>query len=344
MKSKKALLASIAVLIASGVLWQLSKTSPVDRALKIEWIENTFPEKPDEESIIPFGYTLGSWPKTFLGDPIVTRLTYQKGPPTQFIQTLVQIWKPVEVELTLNGPRTLKPGFGADQWKTCFQSSYLCSDEKREIWKWLKVETKEESESTLTWFDSMDPLGPRGLHLNLRARSHQLDRYAIITPQGAIQVFSLKSALNPNGMEGKDLFLKTLSGLKVKDDLSSARAWIQTKIKGVSLDQARAIPDPKLRYQRLIQIQNWLFSLLSVDPTRVEPFFHLAGTTHVLAMDLMKTKEKVFENQESWILNFKPLLMTLIAYAKDFKDGGPAVQNMEALLQDILVEEKRISR
>jgi hypothetical protein len=105
----------------------------------------------------------------------------------------------------------------------------------------------------------------------------------------------------------------------------------------------RRITDRKLRYQRLIIIQNWIYSLLSVDPTQATPFFHLAGVTHLLAMELMKSDRKYFENQEAWILSFKPFFETLIRYAQDFPKSEAQVKNMESLLQDILLQQSKLS-
>ncbi len=344
MKSKKPLIVAL-TLISLGGFFLVYRPTPLDHALTTEWIENTFPQNPNDETILPFGYTLGNWPLQFQGEPIVTRLTYQKGPPTQFIESMVQIWRPVEVELTLFGPKTLVKGLGSDRWRVCFKSGFSCTQEKKVLWKALFPDEKlHRSDSiSLTWFDGLDPLSARGVHLNIRTSTYQIDRFAVITETGAIQIFSLKTVLNPVGLEGRELFMKTLSSLKVKDDLASNRAWAESKIKSVSLQSVKGITDARVRFQRLIQIQNWIYSLLSVDPTQLASYFHLAGTTHLLAMDLLKSKQKYFENQEAWILNFKPLIGTLIAYAKDFKNSELEVKNMEALLQDILIEEKKLS-
>ena len=103
------------------------------------------------------------------------------------------------------------------------------------------------------------------------------------------------------------------------------------------------IQDPKLRLQRLIQIQNWIYSLLTVDPTHVDPFFHLAGVTHLLAMELLKSKQVFYASQEAWILSFRPLFETLLAYTQDFPDSAEQVKNIEALLQNILFEQNKLA-
>ncbi len=67
----------------------------------------------------------------------------------------------------------------------------------------------------------------------------------------------------------------------------------------------------------------------------------------MLGLDLMKAKEKTYENQEAWILNTKPLLESLIHYAKDFDPNAvetkQAVTNMEALLSDVLLVQQQMT-
>ena len=344
MKSKIALL----ILLAIGVIGFFNfymKSSLTGSALTKEWMENPFPEKFDEDSILPYGYTLGPWPQSFEGEPIVTKLTYQKGPPLKFLEKITQVWRPVEIELEIYGPKTIKEGMTANDWQNCFASAFSCHSEKEFFVSEIFPDRAKHKHDalTLTWVDSLDPLAPRGLHLTIEAPTYQIDRYTFITEKGATQTFSLQSVKTEEGARARALFKKTLSGLKVKEDLQSARAWIQNKIKSVNLDQARSITDPKLRLERLIQIQNWIYSLLTVDPTHIEPFFHLAGVTHMLAIELMRTDQTYFKSQEAWILSFRPLFETLLAYAKDFPGNQPLVANIESLLQDLLVEQNKLS-
>jgi hypothetical protein len=359
-RSKMMFLTAAALLVAGGVFYAFQSSSPLTHALSIEWIDNSFPEKIDEEpnpnptaetqswTILPFGYTLGPWPNFFQGEPIVTKLTYQKGPPKKFIQTLIQVWRPVEVELSIEGPRTLDTKLTANEWKKCFGSQFLCRSDKKKFLSYAYPDLLKNPKTpiTITWFESLDPMAAKGVHFHLDAESYSIDRYTVITDRGALQNFSLKYVKNEVGEQAKALFTKIMGGMKVKDELSGSRIWIQNKIQSVQLNQIRAISDPKLRMLKLIQVQNWIFSLLSVDPTLIAPFFHLAGVSHMLAMDLLKSKTRQFESQEAWILNSKPLLETLIKYANDFPTGPEsqqAIKNMEALLQDFLLTQERMT-
>ena len=80
--------------------------------------------------------------------------------------------------------------------------------------------------------------------------------------------------------------------------------------------------------------------MLSVDPTNITPFFHLAGVTHLLALDLIKLQTTYFENQESWILTTKPNLDNLLKYSQDFENDSIPKQ-IEALIQDVLLQQQK---
>jgi len=345
MKSKKALIPIFSIVGTLLVGWLWMQSTLTGHALNKEWLENQLPEKLDEDRVLPFGYTLGLWPAYFEEEPIVTKLTYQKGPPHQFLEKIIQVWRPVEVELEISGPHTIEEGMSASAWRTCFENSFECrSDKKKFLAAIYPDENLHANDSAeLTWFDSLDLLAARGTHLKIQSQTYRIDRYTVITEKGATQTFSLKTVKGPIGEKARELFVKTLSGLKVKEDLQSSREWIQNKIKSVRLDEIKNIANPKLRLVRLIQIQNWIYSLLSVDPTQIEPFFHLAGVTHLLAMELLKSKTIYFPNQEAWILNLKPLFETLLAYSKDFPNSEAPVKNIETLLQDVLYEQNKLS-
>jgi hypothetical protein len=345
MKFKKTLIAFFVLCFFASVYLFLH-SSPLHSALKIEVLNNYFPEKPDDDLILPFGYTLGPWPKTFKNEPIVTKLTYLKGPPRKFIDTMTQIWRPVEVELTLTGPKTVVPEFRIKEWRECFQSDFRCSKEKDAFWKRVFPDEKNHVNDKITvgWFESPDPSGARGVHLVIRAATHEINRFAVLIPNGSVQVFSLKSILGGSGDEARELFVKTMGSLKVSGDLGNSRAWIERKIKQVDLERIKKIKNPKERFEKLILVQNWIYSYLSVNPTSVDSFYHLAGITHRLAMDLLKTKDRLFENQEAWILSFHPLLSTLILYAKDFPKSEGMVKGMEALLEDFLLKQSKLTR
>jgi hypothetical protein len=344
MKSKKPLLA-LFLISSLGASILLLTSSPLRSRLPIEILPAPSAQVAENsDQTLPFGHTLGTWPASFRGEPIVTRLTYIKGPPDKFIDQMMQVWRPVEVELTLLGPKTISPRLNLDGWRSCFQSEFSCSNEKDLFWAKVFPDQKtlEKKRIRATWFESPNRTGPHGVRLLIEADTYRIDRFAVITPNGTTQVFSLKSVLNPIGQEARDLFLRTMGGLQVSDELDPYRISIENKLKNVNIEGVKKLSDPRSRLERLILVQNWIYSYLSVNPGSMESYFHLAGITHRLAMDLLNAKKRYFENQEAWIVSFQPLLGTLIRYAKDFPNSEPHVKNMEALLQDFLLKQSQI--
>lgn len=344
MKSKKLAYLLMGAL-ALGTLWYYrSSRNPLFGMLEKEWLNQTFPEKVDTEDsiwqVLPYGYTLGPWPTQFRNEPIVTKLTYHKGPPKKFLQSITQLWQPVEVELSILGPKTLEEGTTQSKWKECFESHFTCNSKRSKILEYLAHQKDGGTLLSATWFDHLEVNGPRGVHLIWDHGKYQVDDFVLFTENGIAQGFELKTVKSDAGEEARALLYQTLGGLKVKEELSGSREWIQNKIRSVQLAQVQKIQNPKQRLLKLIEIQNWLFSLLTVDPTNVTPFFHLAGVTHLLALDLIKLQTTYFENQESWILSAKPNLDTLLKYSADFENASIPKQ-IEALIQDVLLQQQK---
>jgi hypothetical protein len=347
MKSKKLTILAILLMgcILGGSIWLYRVSNhPLSGMLEKEWLDPRFPEKVDTEDsiwqVLPFGYTLGPWPMQFRNEPIVTKLTYRKGPPKKFIQSITQLWLPVEAELTLLGPRTLKEGFNQNAWKQCFESRFTCNLQRDKILDYLEHKKDDGKISKVTWFDQLDINGPRGIHILWDYAKYQVDDFVLITENGIAQGFELKTVKSDVGNDARSLFYQTLGSLKVKEELSSSREWIQNKIKSVQLATIQKTSNSKAKLSKLIEIQNWLFSLLSVNPTDVTPFFHLAGVTHLLALDLIKLQTTYFENQESWILSAKPNLDVLLKYSQDFENPTISKQ-IEDLIQDVLLQQQK---
>jgi hypothetical protein len=325
-------------------------TSPLDASLPLEILPpGEARSEPDQSRILPYGHTMGPWPSHFRGEPVVSRLTYLKGPPKKFIETLTLIWSPVDAEIFLSGPKTILPDFKLADWKECFQKNFLCSGPKKAFWSRVFPERgiQQKNEVRATWFESASPEGPRGVHVMIRSktdsgRERTEDRFAIITPGGVVQTLSIQTSNHPVGSEARGLFMQTLGALKVHDDLAFGRAWIAGDLKQIDLQALKSLPDAKTRFIHLIGVQNLIFAHLSVDPTTIDSFYHLAGVTHRMAMDLLHTRERWFQNQESWLNEFPPLLSSLARYSKDFPDSAQVSGRIEALLQDFLLEQSRL--
>ncbi len=339
-----------------GRIWWHERTSLIHGNLGEESYEVLIPEDLDREDggymTLSFGYHLVPWPKFFQGDPVVSTMEYQKGPPSKFITRMSQIWSPGNAEVIIEGPRTPEAGMTVNQWKSCLESVFCVSKKNRFTEIVLRDLVKHRSKlKSLQWFESSALDAGRGLHLGIDLGSEWLERFVMITDSGNTQNFTLKSAKNEIGEAARTEFRKIMKGFTLRDDLKIPREWISARLKGVDLTRISSIPDAKLKYQKWIETQNLLFSQIAIDPRNVAPFFHLAGVTHMLGMSLLKEKRTYFKNQESWILNVQPLLSALLQYAGDFPDSGKekgergaALANMDSLLQDFLLLKKKVSK
>ena len=327
------------------------------KRLESEEIKKQFPSDLDQEhsawSTLAYGYQLGAWPTTFNGNPVFSTLNYHKGPPEKFIPEMKLIWEVGKAEISIEGPRTPIENFTAVKWKTCLQNYYFCQSKKKKFVDAALVDLKKYHAriKKLAWFEVDGYSAPRGLHVQIILENTQIDRYTLITENGITQNFTLTASRYLIGDEARILFLQTLGSMTVKNDLSEARAWMAKKMGAVQLQKVRSIPDPKLKYWKLIQIKNILFAELAINPTLIAPFFHLAGVSHLLGTSLIREKKTYYENQEAWIIDTTPLLSSLVKYVKDFPESQElkvertaALANMESLLQDFLLLEKKASK
>ncbi len=348
--------AAVIGLAAGGRVWWSQRNSLLHGAIEEETYEIAIPEDLDRDGgaymTLSFGYHLVPWPKTFNGDPVVSTMDYQKGPPLKFITRMSQIWSPGNAEVVIEGPRTPEAGVSVNQWKSCLQSAFCVGKKQRFIEVVLRDLVKQRSKlSKMAWFESTALDAGRGLRLEFDLGAEAMERFVMITDGGNTQNFSIRYAKNQIGEAARDQFRKVMKGFTLRDDLQTPREWISTRLKTVNLSKISAIPDPALRYQKWIETQNLLFSQIAVDPRAVAPFFHLAGVTHLLGMSLLKEKKTYFKNQESWSLLVQPLLSTLIQYVGDFPETGKqkgersaALANMDSLLQDYLLLKKKLSK
>ncbi|NDG83623.1 MAG: hypothetical protein EBX52_01125 [Proteobacteria bacterium] len=345
-----------AVIQGGRIVWSQTH-SLIHGALIPEPLTASIPEHLDQESgewrTLSYGFHLAPWPILFRGEPFVTTLTYDRGPPAKFISEMIQVWSPGSAELVIEGPRTPVPGMGALEWKSCLGSPFCVSNKNRFVDSLLRDLAGERDRlKTMSWFEADSLQGARGLHLEFTAGDHRIDRYVVITNAGSAQNFTLKTDLKEAGAEARKVFETILRGMTLNDSIDASRDWISSRMKGVDLNRIQSIPDPKARYLRLFEVQNLLCSQLAIDPRFVAPYFHLAGVSHLLGVSLLKEKKTHFRNQESWILQVQPLLSTLIQYVGDFPEGtekqkgerGAALANMESLLQDYLLLKEKISK
>src|SRR5690606_4578729 len=141
-------------------------------------------------------------------------------------------------------------GMKVSDWKKCFASGFSCHAEKKKLAEYM-LGPKTREFARATWFDTLDTFGARGVHVTLDQGTHFIDHYCVFSPEGVAQNFILKRVKSPVGNDAKELFEKTLGGLKVKDDLISARVWIRGQIAAVRLNDLKRIRSLKSRLENM---------------------------------------------------------------------------------------------
>ena len=344
----------MASLLGGRQLW-VETHSLLHGPMKSESFTSSIPEGIDEKGewvSLSYGAHMAPWPVLFRGDPIMTTMGYDQGPPHHFIQKMAQIWSTGNAELEIEGPRTPRKDFSVLDWKNCLGSSFCFSPKKQFIESTMRDLVQYRSMPLdFAWFESDSLQAARGIHLHLDLGTHDLDRYVVVTPSGSTQNFTLKSAKNEIGDEARAVFKRIIYGMTVKEGAAEAKSWIASRLKSIDLEKIEKKQDPKARYLGLIEVQNLLFCELALDPGTIAPFFHLAGVTHLIGMSLLKEKSVYFKEQESWSTSIQPLLTALIQYVRDFPDLGKekgersaALANMESLLQDFLLLKQKITK
>jgi len=351
------------IIIAGFTLWGSSTLYFRNRnpffhgSIDSEIIKKTDPDPSNADQasweVLSYGYELGPWPLRFQDEPVVSTLTYQKGPPDKFIPEMNLIWSPTHAEIRIEGPRTPTPVQSRLLWKIHLGNKLFNAGEKKSFIDTAFPDLKPYGKKIkkISWFEGETASSPAGIHLQIDFANSQIDRYILITEEGITQNFTLTASKDSVGDDARKLFIQVLGAMNAKNTLSEPRYWMGQKLKQIRMDQIEAIQNPKLRYERLIQVRNELLSQLAVDPRSIAPFFHLAGIVHLLGISLIKEKKVYFKNQESWLVGTGPLLTGLIHYVKDFPDSGDqknerdaALANMESLLEDFLLFEQRASQ
>lgn len=347
--------------------------APLLGEIKVQNYSMFFPNSVDQPQstwrTLAWGYTLGPWPKIYQNNPAVIKLTYKKNPPKNFIHQIIYVLDPVLNEIWIDGPRTItrdsQKTLTQQEWRDCFLKTYSCLSLKKKFIETVLLDLKkieEQSKNThweLHWFENETDLrAPKGLWITFTADDWTYTRAVLFTPKGVSQSFTLKSkdASAPSHL----LFEQIITGMKVSDDLNSGRLWAQSQIQSIQLQKINQMTSLKERLLAWSEVQVLLSSLISVNPTALDPFFHLAGVTHQFAVDLMKAKDRVFTSQEGWINIEKPNLQALVKYAQDFASrdspnnlsnnltnnlsGDPRIKNIEQLLPDLNLLEQKISK
>ena len=345
---------TFSLLILAGTLTQQAflEHPMFNRAL--EWELPAFtPEagSKDWESA-PFYYSLGAWPKSFAGKPVLYSLPYEKGPPHRFLGHIVMRWDTPDVQVTLAGPLTPKPRITTPAMRSCFTSS-LISALLPQLWihrqpfyclgvrkRVLTQEVREMSENgihrfSMRWVQISNPALPeteqmRGLYLKGWNFRRVEERFIFLNPQGALQVFKLERPNSAAGDEASRLFEMAIRSHRIFATLDPGRNWADRKISQIKLNSAQlsALNDDQFAI-KIAEVQGALLSKMSVDPKLFDSYYHLAGTTALLA-------RRGFQNKNPFLsAAAKPLIQATFYYASDISPQDPRTAEIQTLVTEM---------
>ncbi len=292
--------------------------------------------------VAPFFYSIGAWPKLFGGQPILYSLPYEKGPPRQFVGHIIARWDMPDTQLTLEGPWTPESGVTPAALQRCLAEGFFTSGfeciriRKLSLLKHLgAMEALHPSAWELRWFEVDNPAipkaeRPRGFFISATGSDRAQDRYVLINSKGTQQALILDRPLGSKGMAARKLLEETVRSQRVSDDLNTGRAWADRELQTIQLEALKnAQLDPHILIAKLAEIQVLLLSKISVDPKSFEAFYHLGGTSFLLAQEARKQKNL------DWSAVAKPLVRNSLRYGQDVNSGDARNSQLENIWLEV---------
>ncbi len=335
--------ASTAYILATSPFWAQGRVERFEPYLPPLKASDAAAQGTEQWVVAPYFYALGAWPKTFRGQPVLYTLPYAKGPPSKFVDQIVARWDAPEIKLTFEGPKTPEKARDRKSAKFCILSlSRACLRYREEALsrhvEEMQASLKTVSSWQLRWFEVENSAIPseeaaQGIFLTAQGRSRAQDRYIFITAGGTHQTLILDyPSLTADGHFARDLVRKAVRTVRISDQLGPGKAWINSVLQRVKLgdfEQLASGPEPILR---VAEIQGLLLSKLSVEPSSYDAYFHLGGTSLLLA----RLGRRTTGSSDSGIAA-GPTLQTIQSahrYASDIKPADPRTLRLESLLVD----------
>lgn len=316
-------------LLKRAELTRLEPFAPLDaknQAMNQEWVA------------VPFFYSLGAWPERFAGRPVLYGLPYMKGPPHRFVGHIVARWEAPDTQVTIEGPKTPTQDVKPDLLRHCLSHtwSFRCLKIREQTLSrhLQEMATVDPQKWTIQWFEvENSSIAPeeraRGFYISAEGPQRAQDRYVMVTAKGTHQAFILDRPLNYQGVQAKKLFDQAIRSQRVSDELGSGKAWIDQMIAKKKLGTLQAEKDPQAIVENLSEIQALLLSKISVDPKTFDSYFHLAGTAFMLAQHAFK------EKNTDWSAAAKPMVESVIRYARDIAPEDARMPQLENMWIDI---------
>jgi hypothetical protein len=346
---KKAAIASFltAVLLASGALGlsrAFARHPLLVPATELS-LEPSLPIRQGAEGIsaenwrvLPFFYTLGSWPVAYDGRPVLYSIPYEKGPPRHFVGRVHAKWgDSLKTRLTLEGPKTPQGAGSREEIHSCvagsragtapclFTRDRTLSRHGREMqglkparWeiKWFRVENAALGSESET----------QGVFLRAESQAHGQDRYLLINSSGVQQAIYLEYPME-EAARARGVLETAIRSLRSASQVTEGRLWIDKELSNVRMDPSER---DKMSARRLTNLQSLLVAKLSVDPSVFDAYFHLAGTAILMLRRGAGTAPAVSEEAATldWLRQSsytqRQLIGSLRLFARDLEAAGQA--------------------
>lgn len=328
----------------------------------------------DRWAVMPFYYSLGAWPRTFEGKEVFYSIPYEKGPPIRFTGEVVARWSMPEVRVAFEGPKTpLRRDhslFTRSEVRGCV-THWLggslgrmldCLDLREAVlerhidalrlihpigWsiKWLRVDNPALPSSEQV----------QGIYVSAWNAGYGQDRFVLVTEKGTQQTFILSYTISPEGNHAQELFKKAIRSLRVSDDLGPGRAWVDTRLERVQLRSLAPVETSRRAQDyddflgfaaRIADIQSLLISKITVDPQSYDAYFHLGGTSLLLARYAARQKSLPATEKDparagrilDLLSQAKPMVRNAYRYAEDVGPGD----RRTALLQSYWFDARKL--
>ncbi len=300
-----------------------------------------FPVSNSDWMIVPFFYSMGAWPKAFMGHPVFYSIPYEKGPPQKFIGHIIAKWDLPNIKLTLEGPRTptgLKKN--RENLKLCLTQKWNysidCIDNRekalfRHIQEISKLKPKQWE---LKWFHIKNPAllegeEPQGIFMSAQNEMQAQDRFIFMSPSGAHQTFILDRPLTSEGDLARKIFEESIQSQRISNELNSGRAWVDKLLGSTEITRLNQVQNRENFLLQVSEIQALLLAKISVDPKTYESYFHLGGTSLMLAQMAIK------ERKSDITAIAKPLLLSAYQYAQDISPQDERTLQLKKMWQEI---------
>jgi hypothetical protein len=346
-----AALSTLALL--GGSLWAIDRLwldHPVLRRAAIWELEPFAPAPADANwQVQSWFYAVGAWPRTYRGQPVLHELPYEKGPPKQFVGHVTARWEMPDAKVIYEGPRT-PAEVSVATLRDCLTGSWLsaragalrCLRLREAVLLRHVREIRQAVDSgaaggewQLRWFEIKNPAlppeeSPIGLYLTGQGPLRAQDRFIAVNARGANQAFILDRSLTPAGLQARAAFEQAMRSQRISPELNAGRAWVDRGLASTRIaDLKNPDPqDPAAFIARIADVHTLLISKISVNPGTYEAYFHLAGTSLLLA------RQATQMGRADWTAIAKPLVNSAFRFARDIGPDDPRTAQLQNIRLD----------